>query len=104
MWSRKFNIYVFLGAVILVGVLLLASLFGAFAEDEGALKSDDTFLIFLARLFHILRFPTHTFFWPIIDLGGAIAFMLGLFLNCMFYGFVVERFFSIFITKRKTEF
>lgn len=93
---KKFNITVFLMVTIIVGVLLFPSLFAAFAEDEGTLRSDDTFLNFFARLFYILRFPTHTLLWPIISLGGPLTFFAGLFVNCMFYGLVAERITSLF--------
>ena len=88
---KNFNFSVFLIVTIIVGLLLFPSLFAAFAEDEGTLRSDDIFLNFFARLFYVLRFPTHTLLWPIITLGGPLAFFAGLFINCMFYGLVAER-------------
>jgi len=98
---KNFNISVFLFVTIIVGLLMFPSLFAAFAEDEGTLRSDDTFMNFFSQLFYALRFPTHTLLWPIITLGGPLSFFSGLFINCMFYGLLTERLFFLIKTKKK---
>ncbi|WP_316768244.1 hypothetical protein [Pedobacter frigiditerrae] len=94
---------VFLITTILVGLLLIPSFLAAFGEDEGTLRPDDTFWNFFALLFHIIRFPTHTLLWPIITSGGPLTFFGGLFINCMFYGLVVERITSLFRKKKENN-
>jgi hypothetical protein len=73
------------------GFLFIPSFLAAFGEDEGTLRAGDTFWNFFARLFQVIRFPTHTLLWPIITAGGPLTFFGGLFINCMFYGLVVDR-------------
>jgi hypothetical protein len=97
---KNFNITVFLITTIIVGLLLIPSFLAAFGEDEGTLRPDDTFWNFFARLFYVIRFPTHTLLWPIITAGGPFTFFGGLFINCMFYGLIVERIISLFRKKK----
>ncbi len=64
---------------------------GAAARDEGT-GGDGIIVRTLEKLFYIFRFPTHTLFFQFMN--GSM-FFVGLFLNCLFYGLVVERIFSI---------
>jgi hypothetical protein len=97
---KNFNMFVFLISTIIVGLLLIPSFFAAFIEDEGTLRPGATFWIFFARLFDVIRFPTHTLLWPMITAAGPFTYFGGLFINCMFYGLVVERITSLL---RKNE-
>jgi hypothetical protein len=92
---KNFNSTVFLISTIIVGLLLIPSFFAAFVEDEGNLRQGYTFWMFFARLFDVIRFPTHTLLWPIISAAGPFTFFGGLLINCMFYGLVVERITSL---------
>jgi hypothetical protein len=103
MKMKNFNMTFFLIATIIVGLLVIPSFLAAFGEDEGTLRSDDTFWNFFARLFYVFRFPTHTLLWPIITKGGALTFFGGLFINCMFYGLVIERMTSWYIMKKENN-
>ena len=78
---------------------MIPSLLGAYAEDEGTLGTNIIWITF-AKLFTILRFPTHTLLWTIISKFGATIYFLGLFVNCIFYGFITERIISILKTKK----
>jgi hypothetical protein len=100
---KNFNSTIFLLTTIILGLLLIPSFLAAFAEDEGTLNQNNTFWSFLARLYHIIRFPTHTLLSPIISAGGIVTFFGGLFINCMFYGLVVERITSVFRKKKQIE-
>lgn len=84
-------------------LLLIPSFLGAWAEDEGTLGTNIIWVSF-AKLFYILRFPTHTLLWTIISEFGATIYFLGLFINCIFYGFLTERTISIFKTKKLEKF
>jgi len=80
---------------MIIGFLLIPSFLAAWAEDEGTLGTNLFWIVF-AKLFYILRFPTHTLLWGFIskvDSGGV--FMGGLAINCMFYGFLIERLISV---------
>ncbi len=99
---KNFNTTVFLITTIIVGLLLIPSFLAAFGEDEGTLRLDDTFWNFFARLFDVIRFPTHTLLWPIITAGGPLTFFGGLTINCMFYGLAVERI-AFFVQKKTWE-
>ncbi|NBV91249.1 MAG: hypothetical protein EBR91_03670 [Flavobacteriia bacterium] len=91
MKMKNFNTTIFLITTIMFGLLFIPSFLAAFGEDEGTLRPGDTFWNFFARLFQVIRFPTHTLLWSIITAGGPLTFFGGLFINCMFYGLVVER-------------
>ncbi len=100
---KNFNMTVFFTTTILVGLLIIPSLFFAFALEEGTLRPDDAFGNFFARLFYVLRFPTHTLLWSIVTVSGLLTFFGGLFINCLFYGLVVERITSLFRKKTLTQ-
>jgi cellulose synthase/poly-beta-1,6-N-acetylglucosamine synthase-like glycosyltransferase len=89
-----FNKNTFILFTTVIGFVLIPSFLAAWAEDEGNLTSDDMFWYFFARLFYILRFPTHTLFWSLIIKLDGWAFIAGLALNCMFYGLLFERLIS----------
>ncbi len=95
---RRFNKRIFLASTLVVGFLFIPSFLAAYGEDEGTLGTN-FFWIAFAKLFHILRFPTHTLLWNYITKGGAIVFFGGFAVNFMFYGFLLERLISIL--KRK---
>jgi hypothetical protein len=80
---------VFISTVVFV-LLLIPSLLAAFGEDEGTLGANIIWLTF-AKLFYVLRFPTHTLIWSLITKGGATIFFVGLIINCLFYGLIIER-------------
>lgn len=80
-------------------ILLIPSFVAAWAEDDGALGTLGTSIIWtiFAKMFNVFRFPTHILFWSIIEKFG-IFYSFGLILNCLFYGFVTER--LIFIVRK----
>ena len=78
--------------------MTFVTLVAAAARDEGT-GGDGTVVKALEKLFYILHFPTHTLFFQFMN--GSI-FFVGLFLNCLFYGLVVERLFS-FNNKKESK-
>lgn len=84
-------------ATVVFGLLLIPSFLAAWGEDEGTLGSNLIWLTF-AKLFYILRFPTHTLLWGLITKGGAVFFIGGLVINCILYGLLTER--IIYFMKR----
>jgi hypothetical protein len=66
----------------------------AWAEDDGTL-GEGWINLGLTKLFYVPRFPTHTLFWDVICKGGATLYFAGLLFNCMFYGVVIERLYSL---------
>jgi hypothetical protein len=97
---KPFNKTNFIILTIVFGLLLIPSFLAAFGEDEGTLP-ESSFWILFARLFYILRFPTHTLLWSIFSNGGAAVFFGGLIINCCFYGLVTERLISFFKAQRQ---
>jgi hypothetical protein len=92
---KNFSKSTFTISTIIFGFLLIPSFLAAFGEDEGTLPADSFWIIF-AKLFYVLRFPTHTLFWTLICKGGGAIFFGGLLINCLFYGLLTERLLSIF--------
>ena len=88
----KFNFKTFLIATVICGALTFVTLIAAAARDEGT-GGNGIITITLEKLFYIFRFPTHTLFFQFMN--GSM-FFVGLFLNCLFYGLVIERFFSFY--------
>lgn len=95
---KKINKPIFILSTVFFLLLLITSFMAAGGEEEGTLTKDSA-LYFLVRIFYILRFPTHTLLWGLIIKGGLGAFFLGFIINCMFYGFLLER--LVFIFKKK---
>jgi hypothetical protein len=87
---KSINKNIIFWATILFVILLLPSFLSAWAEDEGTLGTNIMWISF-AKTFKILRFPTHTLFWPIISKFGSTIYFFTLFINCLFYGFISER-------------
>ena len=87
---KKFSKGTFIIATILFGLLLIPSFLAAWGEDEGTLGTNIIWVTF-AKLFYILRFPTHTLLWTVFSESGANIYFVGLFINCFFYGFLTER-------------
>jgi len=98
MTIKNFNRQTFIITTIIVGLLLIPSFLAAWGEDEGTLGTN-IFLVTFAKLFYVLRFPTHTLLWTIFSNGGATVYFVGLIINCMFYGLLTERLISFFKTK-----
>lgn len=90
----------FIISTIVFGLLVVPSFLAACAEDEGTLGTNIIWLTF-AKLFIVLRFPTHTLLLTIITSGGAKFYFVGLFINCLFYGLLTERLFSLIKTSKK---
>jgi hypothetical protein len=80
---RNFNKRIFAISTIVFGLLLIMSLITAFGKDEGTLGTNIIWVTF-SKLFYILRFPTHTLFWPSIANRGAGIFFGGLIINTLF--------------------
>lgn len=72
---------------LLCGVLTFITLIAAAAKDEGT-GGDGIIVVTLEKLFYFFRFPTHTLFFNYMN-GGM--FFVGLFINCLFFGLVIER-------------
>ena len=94
---KNINKQVVYVATVLFGLLLIPSFLAAYGEDEGTLGVNIIWVTF-AKLFDVLRFPTHTLLWPLITKGGAAIFNGGLIINCLFYGLLTER--LIYFVKR----
>jgi hypothetical protein len=95
---RKFNPLVFIISSILVGVLTYTSFIAGMAQRGDNL--DSFFVKLFAPLFYIFRFPTHTLF-NFGRGGGDSLYWIGLLINSIFYGLLIERFFSL--SKKKSK-
>jgi hypothetical protein len=98
MTIRNFNKQTFINTTIIVGLLLIPSFLAAWGEDEGTLGTN-IFWVTFAKIFYVLRFPTHTLLWAIFSNGGVTIYFVGLIINCMFYGLLTERLMSLLKAK-----
>lgn len=99
---KSLNKKTFIIATVFFGLLFIPSFLAAWAEEEGTLGTNIIWVAF-AKLFYVLRFPTHTLLWALFLKGGATIYFAGLIINCLFYGFVTERLFSLVKHKRFTS-
>ncbi|NQU53801.1 MAG: hypothetical protein HQ522_14825 [Bacteroidetes bacterium] len=81
----------------LIGIMTILSFFAAWAKDEGTIGDSIVWNVF-AYMFNIFRFPTHNLLWDWMN-GGL--FFIGLILNTMLYGLILERILNLIINKRK---
>ena len=91
---RRINFKIFFGLTLALSIITYFSFNAAFARDEGKLGSSG-FRIYLADLYNIVRFPTHVLFPSMVRL--PLPFALGLIINCVVYGLVLERIISYVI-------
>ena len=95
---KNFNKQTFIISTVLTGFLLVPCFYAAWGDDEETLGSN-IILLTLSKLFYIFRFPTHTIFWKFFSFNTGL-FIVGLILNCMIYGLLLERTISIFKFKK----
>ena len=91
-YLKNFNPLRFFILLVANGGLTFFSFVAAFGKNEGTL-SNNLFLNFMADAFYVFRFPTHVLLWKYMD-GGT--FFLGLFINTLFYAFLIELIINIF--------
>ena len=99
---KHFNKQTFIIVTVLFGLLLVPAFMASWAEDEGTLGTNIVWTTF-AKLFYLLRFPTHTLLWSLFSCGGETIYFVGLAINCLFYGFITERIISCIKHKRLTN-
>jgi hypothetical protein len=98
---KKFNLRIFMIATVVTILLNFADWAALTAHNTQG--SSPTLLWIADRFWTILRFPILTFFWRFIyNPFNFILFSISVFLNCVFYGVIVERIFSLFHKKQKS--
>ncbi len=96
---KRFNSAFFIIVSIIMAGIAFLTFREAYARDEG--KIGTGFIRnFLADMFNVMRFPTHTLLkgWSRVPLN----FSLGLLVNCLLYAFILERI-LYFIIRPKGE-
>jgi hypothetical protein len=92
---NNFNKQTFSIATFIFGILLIPSFFAAWGNEEGTLGNNQLYVA-PCKLFNILHFPTHSLLWEFFSLNPG-NYIIGLLINCMFYGLLIER--SVFVFK-----
>ncbi|UAY53574.1 hypothetical protein [Ferruginibacter albus] len=93
---KNFSLLRFFIWVILIGGLTIFSFLATFGKGEGTI-GDSFFLNFIADAFYLFRFPMHVLFTECMNEN---AFFIGLFINVIFYAFLIEATISIRKNKR----
>lgn len=100
---EKFNNRIF-GTAVLVTVLLNFVSWAALEAHETQHRFH-ALLGILGNLWTILRFPTYTLFWSfLISHNNLIYYSGGVLINCICYGIIVERIFSLFHKKQEIQY
>lgn len=94
---KRVNKGYFLIFTSIVGILTFLSFIAAYAKDEGTIGENFIWNLF-ADLFNVFRFPTHNLLW---DWMNPAFYIIGLVLNSMFYGLILERILNLIIKKRE---
>jgi hypothetical protein len=95
---KYFNAKFFIICSILLAGVAYVSFVSAYARDEGKI-GDGLIRNFLADLFSVMRFPTHVLFRRLTR--QPLYFSIGLIVNCMLYGLLVERMLYLLTRPRK---
>jgi hypothetical protein len=99
---KSFNFSRFITSSFVIGALTFFSLLIAAAKDEGTL-GNNLFLNFMADSFYIFRFPTHVLFWRFLIDNGWSLFLLGLFINVIFYASLIEVVINFFKNRKQIK-
>jgi hypothetical protein len=91
---KKFNLKIFKVATVITILLTFVSWVGL--EASTAENGSHTFWWAIGNIWTILRFPIFALYWQFLfDQNNLILFSTSVFLNCAFYGFVIERIFTL---------
>jgi hypothetical protein len=97
---KKFNLRIFRVATAVT--VLLTFMSWVALEANGMENGNHAFWGAVSSLWTILRFPIFALYWHFMfNQNNLILFSLAVFLNCAFYGFIVERLFSLSRKKSK---
>lgn len=87
MKGNSFRTLIFISSTLIFSIFTFITLIAAGAVDEGT-DGNSILIQSLAKLFYIFRFPTHSLLFSFMD---GHFFFPGLGINCLFYGFIMER-------------
>lgn len=98
---KDFNRRLFVTISIIAGLLVVMSLFSTLEKDSGQVGSN-FLMVLLSGLFAVLRFPVHTVLGEMAE-TSTLVFCAGLIINCLFYAFIIERFCTKVLRRRRRE-
>jgi hypothetical protein len=91
---KKFNLKIFKVAMVVVILLTFISWVGLEANVKE--RQFHAFWSLAGSMWAILRFPIFALYWHFLyNYNNLIFFSIAVFLNCAFYGFLFERFYSL---------
>jgi hypothetical protein len=97
---KKFNLKIFKIGTVITILLTFVSWVGL--EANGQENGSPTFWWAVSGFWTILRFPIFTLYWHFLfNHNNIVLFSIAVFLNCAFYGFLVERIY--FMRRRKAN-
>ena len=85
---KKFKPLLFLSCTLVLATITFFSFSEAYTHDEGIL-AHRKYNSLLVDFFNVMRFPSHVLF-PRYT-ATPFYFSVGLIVNCLFYGFIIER-------------
>ena len=103
--TKDFNILVFLGLILLNGVLFFVFFISYLAIEEGYPGENYDLVEGLARGAYVARFPMHNILWDLMDKCSGIPllliFLFGLIVNAVLYAYLCERVYTFLSGWRK---
>jgi hypothetical protein len=98
---KKFNLRIFRVATAVTILITFLSWVGL--EANGMENGNHAFWGVVGGVWTVLRFPIFTLYWHFLfNQNNLILFSIAVFLNCAFYGFIVERIISL--RRKKSKF
>src|ERR1700759_2859460 len=97
---KKFNLKIFFMATFIIVLLNFFSWTGL--QQNDFLNGSNSFWRIVAGFWQVLRFPLFTLFGHFLfSLNNFFVCSLAVFLNCAFYGFLIDRIFFLLGKKSK---
>jgi hypothetical protein len=98
---KKFNLKIFMIVTVVAVSLCFVSWVGL--ETYNTNNRSHTLLWMVGSTWTVLRFPIFTIFWKFLySQNNILLFSIAVFLNCSFYGLIVERIFYLLRKKPKS--
>jgi hypothetical protein len=91
---KRFNLRIFKVAMVVTILLTFMSWVGL--ESNVKERQFHAFWSAVGSMWTILKFPIFTLYWHFLgDHNNLVLFSIAVFLNCVFYGLVFERLYSL---------
>jgi hypothetical protein len=97
---KNFSLRIFLFSSLVIGLLTFISMMAGWDLSDKAAETS-LFWNILAKSFFVFNWALMLIDWLTGDNPNETLFIVGIFLNCLLDGFIIERIFYLFHKKQK---